>query len=361
MKLAIHLLTWNGASYLPYLFDSLKKQTFLDWELHVSDNASTDTTWDFLQNEGHRMFERLHLTRYDSNRGFAAGHNDFFRKNDHDLLLILNQDMYLTPSCLEKLMDSMKRHPEVGAVAPRIMRWNFEALRPMYAKNVLQNNSALLQKSFTDSIDSLGLSVKNNRRVTDLFAGCDWNAVKSDFHKEYAEIFGVSGAMALFRKKALRYVAFSDGQVFDESYDSYKEDVDLAYRLSSAGFQSHVLLHAVAYHDRTIASQTHEPLFSLLRRKRSQPRNIRQKSYQNHIMTLLKNEYWRNALLDFFPIFWHESKKALYFFFTDPALLLKSLQLIATNFFIILRNRKEISHKRNISWKKIRLWWTHKT
>ncbi|MBT3817027.1 MAG: glycosyltransferase family 2 protein, partial [Candidatus Magasanikbacteria bacterium] len=29
-KLTIHLVTWNGAKYVPYLFESLRKQTYRD-------------------------------------------------------------------------------------------------------------------------------------------------------------------------------------------------------------------------------------------------------------------------------------------------------------------------------------------
>src|SRR3989338_7429508 len=43
-KLTVQLVTWNGAKYIPYLFESLKKQTYADWDLAVLDNASSDGT-----------------------------------------------------------------------------------------------------------------------------------------------------------------------------------------------------------------------------------------------------------------------------------------------------------------------------
>ena len=44
MKLSVHLVTWNGAKYIPYLFASLRAQTFRDWSLVVLDNDSKDDT-----------------------------------------------------------------------------------------------------------------------------------------------------------------------------------------------------------------------------------------------------------------------------------------------------------------------------
>ena len=51
-KLSVHLVAWNGAKYIPYLFESLRKQTYKDWELLAIDNASAkDNTADLIEKE----------------------------------------------------------------------------------------------------------------------------------------------------------------------------------------------------------------------------------------------------------------------------------------------------------------------
>ena len=50
-KLSVHLVTWNGSKYIPYLFGSLRKQTFQDWKLYILDNASTDDTVERMKKE----------------------------------------------------------------------------------------------------------------------------------------------------------------------------------------------------------------------------------------------------------------------------------------------------------------------
>ncbi len=51
MKLTVHLLTWNGEKYIPFLFDSLKKQTLKGWKLIILDNGSTDNTVGLIKKE----------------------------------------------------------------------------------------------------------------------------------------------------------------------------------------------------------------------------------------------------------------------------------------------------------------------
>jgi glycosyltransferase involved in cell wall biosynthesis len=50
-KIAVNLLTWNGAKYLPHILNSLRQQTFLNWKLYILDNASSDETVSILKKE----------------------------------------------------------------------------------------------------------------------------------------------------------------------------------------------------------------------------------------------------------------------------------------------------------------------
>lgn len=59
------------------------------------------------------------------NEGFAGGHNQVYRDTDGEYFLLLNQDMYLQPNCLQSMVDFLDAHTEVGAVSPRLMKWDF--------------------------------------------------------------------------------------------------------------------------------------------------------------------------------------------------------------------------------------------
>ena len=73
-------------------------------------------------------------------------------------------------------------------------------------------------------------------------------------------------------------------------------------------------------------------------------------------MTLYKNEYWQNFLLDFFPIVWYELKKFFYFLLFDWAVL-KGLGEIWKNRRELKTKREKVKEMRKVGWKEMRRWW----
>lgn len=346
MKLSVHLVTWNGEAYIPYLFDSLKKQTFSDWELVVFDNGSTDGTLDRINIETKNFPRPVRIIKNKENIGFAGGHNQLFRETHSTYILLLNVDMYLEPDCFEKMIAYMDAHQDIAAISPRLMAWHIQKM---------QHEKLALEQSFSDSIDSLGLKVFRNRRVVDWHAGERWEDIQKEMLEHAVEVFGVSGALPMYRGSALRAIAFLDGNVFDPSYGSYKEDVDLAFRLRSAGYRAYTLLDAVAYHDRSAAGPRTPGDAVAARNKANQPRRIRYQSYRNHLATLYKNSYWQADLLDFPWMFWYELKKLLFYFFFDPGVLRGWIDLWRMR--EDLRRRKDqIEAKRTVGWREM---WKH--
>ncbi|MBI5023120.1 MAG: glycosyltransferase [Candidatus Magasanikbacteria bacterium] len=350
MKLSVYLVTWNGAKYIPQLFRSLREQTLKDWFLFVWDNNSSDNTVEAIKNEVNTLCVQYKIVENKENLGFAGGHNEVFKQcharhsepclpagrpseesSTAEYVLLLNQDMFLFPDCLEKLMNFMDAHSEAAIVGPRLMKWNF-------ADDI-----------FTNIIDTMGLKIFRNRRVVDWQAGEEWSgAVTSPL-----QVFGISGALPMYRAVALRDVAFVNGDFFDASYHSYKEDVDLAYRLASAGFKSYVLSDVVAYHDRAGAGSKAMTDIAAVVNKKKQSARVKYHSYKNHLMTLYKNEYWQNFLLDFPLILWYEVKKFMYFLLLDRGVLagLKEVWIMRKE----LREKKKwIIRKRKISWRNMR-------
>ncbi|TSC84999.1 MAG: Glycosyl transferase [Parcubacteria group bacterium Gr01-1014_13] len=341
-KLSVHLVVWNGAKYIPFLFDSLRQQTYKDWTLFVVDNNSSDNTLELIKKELSIFPVPYKIIENENNLGFAGGHNQVFRESKSEYMLLLNQDMYLKADCLEKIVMFLDERPEATSVSPRLMRWNF---------NQAVND---LQKSFTDQIDTLGLEVYRSRRVMESHAQKNWSEIKTNFSSLALPVFGVSGALPAFRALALKSVAYADGSIFDQSYHSYKEDVDLAFRLASAGHKSYIVLDAVAYHDRSAAGPKEAGDLSALANKKKQSELVKYHSYKNHLMTLYKNEYWQNFTLDFPWILWYELKKFVYFLFFHRRVL-GGLKGLFTN--DLAQKRRLIRSLRKISWQEMRQWW----
>lgn len=379
-KLLVQLVTWNGSKYIPYLFESLRNQTYRDWKLVILDNGSSDDTVEKIKTEIENFPVEVTLIENKENKGFAGGHNQLnaeCRMQNAEYVLLLNQDMYLMSDCLEKMVKFMEEHSDVAAVSPRLMRWDFKVLENTpqppsrgednLAVSLLEEGQGGVSSSFTDKIDALGLKVFRNRRVIEKYTGKDWFVIESKMKMSYRaerfngdgtalEVFGVSGAFPLYRRSAIEAVQFDDGSFLDESYHSYKEDVDLAFRLQSAGFKSCVLLDTVAYHDRSAAGPGKLGDSDAIENKEKQSEWVKYHSYKNHLMTLYKNEYWQNWLLDAIFIKWYELKKFVWFLLFDRAVL-KGLKEVWKNRKDLKIKRLKIKSLRKVGWREMRKWW----
>ncbi|HYE59687.1 MAG TPA: glycosyltransferase, partial [Candidatus Kapabacteria bacterium] len=123
-RVGIQLLTWNGKKYIEPLVRSLKEQTFEEYDLIVLDNGSDDGTGDKVQTALRDHGFHYLFSQNPSSSGFAIGHNQLFRMQDAEYVFIVNQDLYLEPTCVERLVEYLDTHREVAVVAPRLMAWN---------------------------------------------------------------------------------------------------------------------------------------------------------------------------------------------------------------------------------------------
>ena len=79
------------------------------------DNGSTDGTQDFLGGYAANN-PRAKLVQNDENLGFAAGNNRGLEAADGEMLVILNNDTYVTPGWLLDLTRHLRKDPNLGLV-----------------------------------------------------------------------------------------------------------------------------------------------------------------------------------------------------------------------------------------------------
>lgn len=317
MKVSINLVTWNGKKYLPYCLKSIAQQTFRDFSLLILDNGSTDGTVEYLKeiqepkSKINLEFKipNLRIVFNEKNTGFAAGHNRAIRATHSEYVLILNQDVILEPNFLEVVIKFLETHSEVGAVTGKLLRWNFENERDFYKQGIVRK---------TNFLDSVGLKIFKNHRVVELGAG----EVDSKKWSMPCEVFGVSGAASVYRRKALEDVVIPQNryEYFDEDFFSYKEDVDLAYRLRLRGWKTWFLPEARAYHDRAARSVTGGDIEIVQVRKRKS-KFVNYHSYKNHLFFLIKSVPSDIWLRYGYRIVWYEFKKIIYLLFFEPQTL----------------------------------------
>lgn len=116
MKVVAIVVTYNGMKWYKECFDSLK-QSSIPVETIVIDNKSTDATVAFIKEH----YPEIRLVESDENLGFGKANNIGFRyaiEQGADYVFLLNQDAWVEPDTIEKLIEKQKENPEYGILSP---------------------------------------------------------------------------------------------------------------------------------------------------------------------------------------------------------------------------------------------------
>jgi GT2 family glycosyltransferase len=148
-----------------------------------------------------------------ANLGFGRSSNLGIRRMRDEYVLLLNPDCELAAGTLDRLVDVLEQHSDVGMIGPELVRED----------GSLDHAG---RRSFPTVLGALGHFTGVGRkmsggrlaqyRATDVISG---------------PVDAVNGAFMLCRRVALEQVG-----LFDEGYWMYMEDLDLCYRLRKAGW-----------------------------------------------------------------------------------------------------------------------------
>jgi len=342
---SVHLVVYNGAPWLKWCLESLAKQTYQDFFLLIIDNGSIDSSGelanDFLL--GHSsLAKRTRLIKNKHNIGFAKGHNQAMAWTDSEYVLIVNQDAYLLPEYLAYLVSSLMQNDRAGAVSGKILHW------PFNEETFHVTEFSKLAKNY---FDSMGLAILRSRRVINLAQGEE----DTGQYESPRQVFGVPGTVPLYRRAALENVSVQ-GEIFDEDFVSYKEDVDIAWRLNLAGYEAWLEPRAVCYHDRSLSHGL--GLRQEYMKRKGRPRDLKVYSWVNHIGVLVKNDGVINFWRDFPWWFGHELAKAFFLLLTDPLTIFYGLWRLFKLLPRFYKKRRALKATRKISYRELRRWWT---
>lgn len=113
---SICIPTYNGASFLKEALASAREQTYSNIEVVVSDDMSTDGSWEMLERFRESVPFPVHLYKHDP-QGIGANWNNTIRKAQGKYIKFLFQDDVLKPTCVEKMVAFLESHPTYGLVA----------------------------------------------------------------------------------------------------------------------------------------------------------------------------------------------------------------------------------------------------
>jgi GT2 family glycosyltransferase len=207
MKISVVIPTLAADEALTNCLESLRVQTFTDFETIVVDNSEKGLA--------KRFAGVVRVIENEKNTGYGGGINRGIHESTGEWILALNDDTVLAPDCLEKLITAAEKRRDIGMCAPQI------------------------RMSQTDQIDSAG-GMLVARDGSSKQRGQGRNA--KDFAKD-AETLFPSGCAALYRREMLDEIG-----LFEESYFLYCEDTDLGLRARWKAWECMYVAKAVVEH-----------------------------------------------------------------------------------------------------------------
>jgi glycosyltransferase involved in cell wall biosynthesis/MoaA/NifB/PqqE/SkfB family radical SAM enzyme len=118
---SIVVLTCNQIAYTKKCMESIIKHTNVPFELIVVDNGSTDGTVEYLESELTKLIseDRLLVIKNNENFGFAKGNNQGIAASRAGYVMLLNNDVVVTPEWLSIMMACAEKSPMTGIVGPK--------------------------------------------------------------------------------------------------------------------------------------------------------------------------------------------------------------------------------------------------
>jgi len=246
-KVSIIILNYNSKEYLANCLDTVKKLEYPNYEVIVVDNASTDDSVSYIQNNLHS----IKLIKNLKNLGYAKANNEAAKKANGEFLLFLNADTWIKPNLLNELVSTITVNPNAGVCA---------------CTQLSYDGTQWLNSGITTDLFAYPMNPKNKEKIL------------------------YSDGASLFVK---RFV-FNQVGGFDPAYFMYGEDVDLCWRILLGGYDIVVAKSAIVGHKSagTSASSGKTYYTNKLRRYLAE---------RNSFRTLLKN-YSAFTLLYILPL-----------------------------------------------------------
>ncbi len=211
--ISIIIPNWNGKHFLAECIDSLKEQTFRDFETILVDNGSTDGSAEFVE-ERYGKFVRI--IRNKKNLGFTGGNNVGIGAARGEYIVLLNNDTWAPPTWLNELVKATPLSPPIGMWASKVYSY--------YKRSQIEAVGELI---YWDGLSRSRGQYEQERGQ----------------YEEMEEIFFPPGCGGMYRK-----VVFEEIGLFDEDFFAYGDDAEIGIRARLAGWKCVYVPKAVLYH-----------------------------------------------------------------------------------------------------------------
>ena len=215
---AVIILNYNGVRFLEQFLPSVTNYS-TGHRIIVADNASTDSSLDFLAAE----YPEIEVFAFDENYGFAQGYNLALAKVDNQYSILLNSDVEVTPRWIEPVLALMESDPKIVACQPKI--------RAYHQKEYFEHAGAA-----GGYIDTLGYPFCRGRII---------DQVEKDTgqYDDVVPVFWATGACFFAHTETYRRLGG-----FDALFHAHTEEIDLCWRMQAADLKIYHQPQSVVYH-----------------------------------------------------------------------------------------------------------------
>jgi len=218
-RVSIVIVSWNALDIVRKCLPSVTATQFDGFEILFADNASSDDSVRWVQ-ENH---PDVRIVQHPDNWGFARGNNEAVRQANGDYVVLLNNDVEVPPEWLTPLVTSMDENPDVGAVQPK--------LRQNDAREDFEYSGAA-----GGFLDRWGYPFARGRV---------FDTLESDTGQyDYAtDIFWASGTCMMIRRDL-----YEELGGLEEAFFMHMEEIDLCWRIRREGYRIMCVPDSVVFH-----------------------------------------------------------------------------------------------------------------
>lgn len=216
-KILVIIITYNAMNWAEKCLNSLRNSN-IPVDVLIIDNGSNDGTQEFIKNS----YPEVQLIQSPINLGFGKANNIGLQKvldDNYDFAYLLNQDAWILPDTLEKLVNAYHSNNGYEVLSPMQMEANEYKLDYNFATNVIGN-----------------LQNISPQIISDLYTG------------QLESIYEVKFVMAahwLISRKCIEQVGG-----FSPTFPHYGEDDNYLNRVYYWNFKAGIVPSSTAVHDR---------------------------------------------------------------------------------------------------------------
>ncbi|MEY3103238.1 MAG: hypothetical protein RL256_260 [Actinomycetota bacterium] len=223
------LVAHNGATWLPEVVASLTKQRHEIDQVIAVDTGSKDDSARLLKNAGITTLSAPRETGFGEAVEIALASTKLKRAAEGitEWIWLIHDDCAPQAEALRELLLAIDEKPNVALAGPKLRGW--------YDRNHLLE---------------VGVSIAGNGAR---WTGLEYREQDQGQHDGITEVLSVSTAGALIRREV-----FEEIGGFDKELSLFRDDVDLGWRIHTAGHTALVVPTAVAFHAEAAANERRE-------------------------------------------------------------------------------------------------------